>query len=78
VHIYSVTSDPVIADGNYINIRAVSTGEKRLAFPYPIESITDMETEEVIMANGVFCDFVMEENTSRLFRVNLPKEDLNL
>ena len=72
VHIYSVTSDPVIADGNYINIRAVSSGEKRLAFPYPIESITDMETDEVIPANGVFCDFVMEENTSRLFRVNLP------
>ena len=70
IFLYSVTHDPIIAGGNYIHIRAITSGEKRIAFPGKIKALVDVETgEEMKLYNSVFADFTMEENTSKLFRI---------
>jgi hypothetical protein len=74
IFLYSVTLDPIIAGGNYINIRAVTSGEKRIAFPHKIKALVDVETgENMPLYNGLFADFEMEENTSRLFRIEVSQ-----
>jgi hypothetical protein len=70
IFLYSITHDPIIAGGNYINIRAVTAGEKRIAFPNKIKALIDVETgKEMKLYNNIFADFTMEENTSKLFRI---------
>lgn len=68
-HIYCRTGDAFMAGGNYVAIRAVTTGEKRIHFPFPVSKVMDAYTGEEMVINDLYIDFEMEEKETRIFRI---------
>ena len=68
-HIYSRTGDVLMAGGRYVAIRAMSDGEKRIHFPFPVSKVVDAYTDEEMVINDLYIDFEMKEKETRIFRV---------
>ena len=68
-HIYSRTGDVLMAGGQYVAIRAMSDGEKRIHFPFPVSKVVDAYTDEEMVINDLYIDFEMKEKETRIFRV---------
>lgn len=70
VHLYTFGGDVVYAGGNYVGLRALTAGHKRIQLPLPVRELLDAETgRPVPLYNQLYADFTMREGEVRLFSV---------
>lgn len=72
VHLYTFGGDVIYAGGNFVAIRALTDGHKRIMLPFPVKSLTDAESGvNMPLYNNIYTDFVMKESEVRIFRVDV-------
>jgi len=70
VNLYSRTDDVIMAGGRFVAVHALTGGEKRLNFPFPISKIEDAETgANIPIGSSVNADFQMEQYETRIFKI---------
>jgi len=70
VHVYSITGDALMAGGRFAAIHAITDGEKRIHFPFPVSKVYDAYTDEEVKVNDIFIDFEMKAGETRLFYID--------
>lgn len=58
-----------MAGGNIVALRALTAGERRIHFPFPVAKVTDAYTDKEMTVNDLYIDFEMKEKETRIFRI---------
>jgi len=59
-----------MAGGRFAAIHAITDGEKRIHFPFPVSKVYDAYTDEEVKVNDIFIDFEMKAGETRLFYID--------
>ncbi|MBQ7363209.1 MAG: beta-galactosidase [Clostridia bacterium] len=69
VHLYNRTEDIAYAGGEYVALRAMDEGYRRIGLPEADCTATDILTGEPVTVNDRFIDMLMKKNEVRVLRI---------